>query len=88
MGTKTRAPHREVDLGWWVEPNGQRARLTWRSHPGRLYLFHPNGTPEHIVGAVNEQTAHRFVDDLLAKLGDERPTVEALREAAGAEWPF
>lgn len=75
---------REVDFGWWTETYGRRARLTWALPGGRFFLFHSTGETEQFVAAISETAAREFV----SRLDDQEHTVEILRAAAGAEWPF
>lgn len=83
--SRTKTPPREIDLGWWEEPNGQRARLTWSTPNGRLLLHHPNGRPpEQLTAACSE----RYARDFVASLQDGEHTVERLVSTAGEWWSF
>lgn len=76
---------REVDHGWWQEPDGRQSRLTWSSDGDRLYLFHADGTSQELVAGVSEADARTFVEDLWEHIGAR--TANELRTAIAGRWP-
>lgn len=73
---------REVDLGWWDETDGRRARLTWAEElGGTLYVFHATGESEPLYAGVGEADASAVVETLWA---GPRRSLEDLRAALAA----
>lgn len=77
---------REVDFGWWNEPDGRRARLSWSEDlGGTVYIFHATGESEALCAGVAESEVRAMVDALWAK--PDR-SLEAVRAASDKRWPL
>lgn len=76
---------REVDHGWWQEPDGRQSRLTWSSDGDRLYLFQADGTSQDLAAGVPEADVRSFVEGLWRVV--DGAGADELRVAVGGRWP-